>query len=113
MRGVVTLGGLVPLCAMAYLAWQGQAALGFCTLGVYMMQLFAQIKCEGIFIRKGVTRHLAGLHFSHSLWPSHAHGLVGHGLVMEYDRCCCTIVGASQILSNPVSNLVVMHKLQP
>lgn len=64
MRGVVTLGGLVPVCAMAYLAWQGQATLGFCTLGVYVMQLFAQIKAEGVYLRKGVTKHLAGLQFS-------------------------------------------------
>lgn len=92
MRGVVTLGGLVPVCAMAYLAWQGHATLGFCTLGVYVMQLFAQIKSEGVYLRKSVTRHLAGLPFAHSLLPPLAHGLVGHGLVMQYERCCCTLL---------------------
>ena len=86
MRGVVMLGGLVPVCAMAYLAWQGQAILGFCTLGVYVMQLFAQIKSEGVYLRKGVTRHLAGLHFCHHLLPMLAQILVSHTLVMEYDR---------------------------
>lgn len=63
MRLVVSLGAFVPVCAMAVLAWQGQASLGFCTLGVYVLQLFAQIKSEGVYLRKGVTRNIAGLHF--------------------------------------------------
>lgn len=91
MRGVVTLGGFVPLCAMAYLAWQGQATLGFCTLGVYVMQLFAQIKTEGVYLRKGVTRYLVGRHFSHHLLPLLAHDLLSHRLlvmIVDVAHCC-------------------------
>lgn len=53
------VGILVPVAVMAYLSYQGHAALGFCTLGLYVLQLLAQIKSEAVFLAKGT--HLLSL----------------------------------------------------
>lgn len=53
VRAVVYLGLYLPVAAMAYLVWQGQAALGFCTIGVYVLQLLTQIRSEMVFLNKG------------------------------------------------------------
>lgn len=51
---IVFLGIFIPICAMAHLALHGQATVGLCSLGLYVMQLLAQIKSEGVYLRKGM-----------------------------------------------------------
>lgn len=53
IRTVGLLGIGVPLLAIIYLTWRRQAAMAFGTLGLYLLELWAQIRSERMFIRKG------------------------------------------------------------
>ena len=86
MSMVAFLGMPVPVVAMLYLAQQGQAGLGFCTLGVYVLQLLAQIKSESYFLGKGKLCSDVSLMQSNNLaHHSPLHGLIIH--VLPYTTC--------------------------
>lgn len=65
------LGIPTPLCAIAYLAWQGQAALGFCTLAPYLLQLLTQIISEGVFMKQSMPSCIVGLILPQYMLPMH------------------------------------------
>lgn len=59
VSSVGLVGIFVPVAATMYLTYQGQSVLAFCTLGLYVLQLLAQIKSEAVFLAKGI--HLASV----------------------------------------------------
>ena len=48
----LSLGIFVPVAGFTILIWQGQAYLAACTLGVYLLEVAAQLISEGQYIKQ-------------------------------------------------------------
>ena len=51
----LTLGIILPAVAFIFLLWQQAFSLATCTLGVYLVEVMAQLKAEGFYLKQSET----------------------------------------------------------
>ena len=51
----LTLGIILPAVAFIFLLWQHAFSLATCTLGVYLLEVMAQLKAEGFYLKQSKT----------------------------------------------------------
>ena len=68
MTAALLFGVVTPTFVLGYLLWRHEIVLGVCTMGVYLLEVAAQLMSETAYVRKGlcliilVLLHLLNLH---------------------------------------------------
>lgn len=54
MTAALLFGVVTPTIVLGNLLWRHEIILGVCTLGVYLLEVAAQLISETVYVRKGV-----------------------------------------------------------
>lgn len=54
MTAALLFGVVTPTFVLGYLLWRHEIVLGVCTMGVYLLEVAAQLMSEKAYVRKGL-----------------------------------------------------------
>lgn len=54
MTAALLFGVITPTVVLGHLLWRHEVVLGVCTVGVYLLEVAAQLISETAFVRKGM-----------------------------------------------------------
>ena len=61
MTAAVLFGVVTPIIVLGYLLWRFEIVLGVCTVGVYLLEVAAQLISETLYVRKGLCSFIVVL----------------------------------------------------
>lgn len=54
MTAALLFGVITPTIVLGYLLWRSEMVLGVCTVGLYLLEVAAQLISETLYVRKGL-----------------------------------------------------------